>query len=144
MDVMAGLAAASQAIEIAKTLRQVGRDYDAVALKGRIIDLTDKLIDVKGSFQEIKETIEDKDREIQRLKEAARVRAATVERGGMRYPISKDGAGEPQGRPFCSRCDQVDGLMITTADNGRGVVCPQCKSAFGGARQFFWDSDPRS
>ncbi|MGN3974218.1 hypothetical protein [Tsuneonella sp. SYSU-LHT278] len=142
MDIAAGIGAATGAIEIAKAMRQVGRDYDAVLLKGQVVDLMDKLLDVKVALQEAKEEVDAKDRTIQQLQEAARKRVNTVERGGMRYLESHVRMGEPQGRPFCSRCDEVDGLLITTTDNGRGVKCPQCNSVFDHTRVFLWDSDP--
>ncbi|TCJ39699.1 MULTISPECIES: hypothetical protein [Bacteria] len=141
MELAAGISAASSALEIAKAMRQIGKDYDAVVIKGQVVDLMDKLLDVKTALQDAKAETEAKDHEIEQLKQAAQVRVETVERHGMRFRASQVREGEPQGLPFCSRCDQVDGRMITTADNGRGVKCPQCKATFEHARFYLWDND---
>ena len=141
MDVISGLAAASQALEIAKVLRSVGRDYDAVALKGEIIDLMDKLLDIKGALQDAREQIEDRDRTIAQLRASAVTRDATIVRGGLRYQPSDVTEGEPQGLPYCRTCEEVDGRMVSTVSNPnkRGSLCPRCKTENIGAEKFAWD-----
>lgn len=84
MELAAGISAASSALEIAKAMRQIGKDYDAVVIKGQVVDLMDKLLDVKTALQDAKAETEAKDHEIEQLKQAAQVRVKTVERHGMR------------------------------------------------------------
>lgn len=57
MDIFAGLAAAGQALDIAKGLRSIEKSYDTVELKMQVVDLIDKLVDVKGALQDARDEI---------------------------------------------------------------------------------------
>lgn len=47
MDIVGGLAAASQALGIAKALRGIEKDYDAATYRAQIAELIDALTDAK-------------------------------------------------------------------------------------------------
>jgi hypothetical protein len=142
VDIAAGLAAATQAVSIARVMRDVEKAYDAVALKGQIIDLMDKLNDVRSALQDARDALDDKDRELVQLREGMALRATTVLDRGFRYTADPKDPTQPVGAPFCSRCDTVDGrLILTVRGQGRGTVCPQCKTNFDGARRYLWPEE---
>jgi hypothetical protein len=68
MDIMTGLATASQAIKLANELRGIDKAMDAAEFKLKIADLTIALSDIKLALSEAKETISTKDAEITSLK----------------------------------------------------------------------------
>jgi hypothetical protein len=140
LDIAAGLAAASQAITIARAMRDIERSYDTVTLKAQTVDLMDKLIEVRGALQDARDDLATKDRMIDQLKQAAEIRAETVVVAGYRYSISSDDKRQPAGAPFCPRCDTVDGRMIrcTETERGRNAKCPQCKAEFPDALIYLW------
>lgn len=140
VDIAAGISAATQAISIARTLRDVERSYDAVALKGQIIDLMNKLQEVRGALQDAREELDAQREEIGRLQSAFEQRAETVMYAGYRYTADPEDKTKPVGRPFCQRCETVDGRLIlcTESPQGRRAACPQCKTVFADARIFLW------
>jgi len=141
MDIMAGIVAATQAIDIAKALRSVERTYDAVSLKAEISDLMDKLLDAKAALQDARQELGEKESRIAALIAANHARAECVTVRGMRFRPSSARPGEPQGSPYCIRCDEIDGLLVTTVDRvqGGGVVCPECDKIYAHAPMYLWD-----
>ena len=145
VDLISAIGAANQAISIAKAMRDIDKAYDQVALKSQIVDLMDKLQDVRGSLQDVRDAIGEKDAEIAKLSALLDKRSATIEHNGFRYTPSPSDPTKPMGTPFCLRCDQVSHRLVGTVDNvnGRGVICPECKSEYGrGATQFLWSNEP--
>lgn len=57
MDIMTGLATASQAIKLANDLRGNGKAMDAAEFKLKIADLTVALSDIKMALSDAKEEI---------------------------------------------------------------------------------------
>lgn len=132
MDILAGLAAAKQAVDIARTIRDLDNALDQVALKSQIIDLMDKLNDVRSALQDAQDTLRERTAAIEQLKNDLAIREKLVERNGFKYRESKEVAGEPAGFPFCIRCDHVDHRLIPNVTRlmGAGTVCPQCKTEY--------------
>jgi len=132
MDIIAGLAAAKQAVDIARALRDLDNALDQVALKGQIIDLMDKLNEVRGALQDAYDELRERENTIEQLRSSLAIRATTIERNGFRYPESKEAPGHPAGYPYCLRCDHVDNRLIPTVNNpkGRGTVCAQCNAIY--------------
>lgn len=130
MDIASGLAAASQALQIARGLRELDKAYDQVTLKGQIIDLMDKLQDVRGALQDAREALTERDALIAQLRSAKNKKEAAIEKNGYLYREDPLNPGEPTGYPYCRRCDEVDGRMVlcTESEKGRYAVCPQCKA----------------
>ena len=146
MDIAAGLAAAGQAMTILKGLRELDKSYDQVALKGQIVDLMDQVLEIRIALQDAKEALQKKDDEIAGLLAANDLKGATVFHRGYRYPEMPGEPGNPSGRPFCLRCEQADGKLIGTTSNpnGRGVACPECKSAYHDATRFLHHPSERA
>jgi hypothetical protein len=139
MDIASGLTAAAQAIGIARTIRDVDKAYDAVVLKSQIVDLMDKLNDVRAALQDAQDELREKDAKITALGVLVDKRASTIGVGPYRYPESKEEPGKPVGYPYCPRCDEVDHRMIHTVRNNgvRGAFCPQCKNVYTDAGRYF-------
>jgi len=133
MDFIGAMATATKAIEGLKLLRGLEKSFDEASLL-TIADLTTNLADLKIALGEAKSEAAEKDAEISRLKNEFAFRAEnTIESEGFRYEKSSD--GKPQGMPFCTRCEKVDGRLIpiafTMSKAGNKSVCPQCKADFG-------------
>ena len=138
VDIASGLAAAAQAVIIARTIRDVDKAYDAVALKGQVVDLMDKLNDVRAALQDAQDELRAKETKIIALEELVDKRAATIVVGPYRYPESSEERGKPAGYPYCPRCDEVDHRMVHTVRNVgvRGAFCPQCKNVYTDAARY--------
>jgi molybdenum cofactor biosynthesis enzyme MoaA len=143
VDLAAGLASVSQAISIARTIRDVERSFDAVALKTQIVDLMDKLQDVRSALQDARDELEAKESEISQIRQTLERRHETVEQEGYRYTSDPDDPAKPVGPPFCARCEAVDGRLIlcTQSERGMRATCPQCKAVFPDARIWLWPTE---
>ena len=69
MDLMTGISAATQAVQLVKELRSIDRSVDEATFKLKLADLTEALADTKIALSEARETISEKDSEIRSLKE---------------------------------------------------------------------------
>ena len=131
MDIVAGLAAAANAISITKTLKNLEQTYDAAQFKIQIADLLDKLADTKLALTDAKETLAARDGEIVRLKQSQADRCTLVEgEGGYKFRSDED--GKKLGFPICPKCDPVDGRLVQLVQNDdvRSAICPVCSSSF--------------
>jgi hypothetical protein len=130
MDIMTGISAVAQAMNIVKGLREIEKGFDAAEFKLKIADLYSTLADAKVALADAKTEIESKQGEIEALTAQFQVRTATVEYRGHKYERSAD--GKPQGYPYCPICES-NGKMIQTAYSGahRELSCPRCKAAYG-------------
>jgi hypothetical protein len=134
MDFIGAIATATKALEGVKLLMGLEKAFDAASFKIQIADITSKLADLKIALVDAKSEAAEKDAEISRLKNEFAFRAEnTIEAKGFRY--EKSSAGKPQGMPFCTRCEKVDGrlmkIVLTPSNKGTAAICPQCKSEFG-------------
>ena len=87
------------------------KTFDEASFKLRIADITSNLADLKIALGEAKSEAAEKDAEISRLKNEFAFRAEnTIESNGFGYEKSSN--GKPQGMPFCTRCEKVDGRLI--------------------------------
>jgi hypothetical protein len=142
MDFIGAIATATKALEGLKLLMGLEKAFDAASFKMQIADITSNLADLKIALTEAKSEAAEKDAEISRLKqEFAFTSGSTVVVHDYRYQTSRSGG--PQGIPFCTRCEKVDGLLMKLAKTTqhRTLLCPQCKSVFMGATVYGYD-DP--
>jgi hypothetical protein len=131
MDVMVGISAVSQALNVAKQLKEFEKQFNSAEFKLKIAELYSSLADAKMSLADAKETIDAKTAEIAKLKLNFQRRSDDVRVRDFLY--EKAESGHPTGWPFCPRCDEIDGVRIKLAQNDgmRGnVVCPECKAKF--------------
>lgn len=131
MDIMSGIAAATQAIEIAKTLRGIEKEYDAATYRAQIAELIDSLTDAKLALSDAKETIAHRNGEIERLKASFQTRAKLT-KGEGDYDFMADEHGKPLGYPVCPKCENIEGRVVQLKEHelsGTGR-CPVCASIF--------------
>ena len=116
------------------------KTFDEASFKLRIADITSNLADLKIALTEAKSEAAEKDAEILRLKkEFAFAAENTIIAYGSRY--EKSSTGNPQGLPFCPRCEKVDGRLINLAKSiGRHAICPQCKAEFMHVSRYLYDA----
>lgn len=67
MDLMTGLAAAAQALDITKKLRDLSADLDTATYRAQIAELYTALADVKMALSDAKEAIHERDQKIRKL-----------------------------------------------------------------------------
>jgi hypothetical protein len=140
MDIMAGLAALSQALTIAKELRQIEKGFNEAEFKLKVAELYSMLADAKVALADAKTEIEAREAEIKALTGQFQVRAATVEYEGYKYEQGPD--GKPVGWPYCPICEN-EGRMVRTTYSGevRGEgLCPYCKAVYRYVEDFAYPS----
>ena len=131
MDLVSGIAAATQAINIAKSLRTIEKNYDAAAYRAQLADLLNSLTDTKLALSEAKDCLAEREKEILRLKESFETKAKLV-RGKGDYDFPSDENGKPIGYPVCPRCAQLEGRVIQLKEHERSgtAKCPACRDVF--------------
>ncbi|MGX4803992.1 hypothetical protein [Bradyrhizobium guangdongense] len=134
MDIMTGLATASQAIKLANDLRGIDKAMDAAEFKLKIADLTIALSDIKMALSEAKEEISAKEAEITDLKARFKQTTELVEYEGYKYDKGAD--EKPRGAPYCQVCEQKSGLLIHLADFRNVQNCPSCNSKYSNVAFF--------
>jgi hypothetical protein len=130
MDIMTGLSAVTQALNVANWLRGIEKEFDAAEFKMKIADLYSSLAEAKMALADAKTEMDSKQAEIAALLAQFQVRTETVEYDGYKYERGPE--GNPVGYPFCPVCESK-GKMIRTTYSGkeRGeVCCPQCKAVY--------------
>jgi len=115
---------------IVKELREINAQMDQAELKLKIAELTSVLADAKLGLVDATSEIDDRDREISKLKDALRyIEEETIEHKTYRYPKKN---GVPYGLPFCPACldDGRFARMVNSNTPGRPKVCPRCKADY--------------
>jgi DNA-directed RNA polymerase subunit M/transcription elongation factor TFIIS len=142
VDIAAAIGMAAQAIGIAKDLREIDRGVSEGEFKAKMADLYSSLADVKMALADAQEELKAKDNEIALLRKNFENSRELVERYGYKYEAGAE--GQPQGLPFCPRCEQNSGRYYRLAQiaGPRGQVkCPECKSDFTHVTAYRWDND---
>ncbi|MCZ7488212.1 hypothetical protein [Rhizobium rhizogenes] len=128
MDIVAGIAAASQALDLVKKLREIDTDMKAAEVKLQMTDLYVKLADVRIALSDAQSEIKTKDAEIARLKEINEGKLNTFMHGGYRFGI--DDSGNPLRKAFCPSC-LTDGNQIMISQGLAGHdICPRCSGTY--------------
>ncbi len=141
MDIVGGIAAASQALGIAKALRGIEKDYDAAAYKAQIVELIDALSNAKLALVDARENATDLENEIGRLRAAFEAKGALVKgEGDYSYFAGED--GKPLGFPICPSCD-ANGKIIQLKQDGapNKAICPSCDKSFSPVTCFLAGTD---
>lgn len=141
MEILTGIAAAKEALEIAKALKGIEKSYDEAALKARLAELISALADAKMALVDAKEELAKREEEINSLKAAFEQRTKLlVADGGYKYFTST--GGNLTGFPICPSCE-LDGKIVQLKQSGASVValCPKCKSDFNPVTCFVDGAD---
>lgn len=126
MDILGGIAAASQALGIAKALRGIEKDYDAATYKVQIVDLIDALSNAKLALVDARENTAELEAEIARLRASFDAKAKLV-KGAGDYSYFTDDDGKPIGFPACPGCE-AGGRIVQLKQDGptETARCPTC------------------
>lgn len=129
MDWAVALAAAGQAVSIAKDLREIGKGLGEAETKLKLAELYTNLGDVKMALVDAQTEMREKDREIDDLRKSFELRATLVERGDFKFFAGPD--GRAKGMAICPRCETVDGRIIRVVRVlGGHTNCPECKRVY--------------
>lgn len=119
MNISAGIAAVTQAITIAKTLRSIEKSYDEATLKAQLAELVSALADAKLALTEAKESHQKKDKMIAKLKASFEAHGDLITSdGGYKFFVGED--GNPLGYPVCPKCE-IDGKLVQLKQNGGAI-----------------------
>lgn len=124
MDIISGLAAASQALDVAKKLRQFEKSFDEAEFKLQIAELYTALSEVKIALADAKETIAEKDAEIRRLTEIQSGKLPVVRRDGFSFGIEN---GRVLRMPFCPTCEQAGAQNLLSSPIKGKFYCTACQ-----------------
>ncbi|RWQ66211.1 MAG: hypothetical protein EOS85_31315 [Mesorhizobium sp.] len=131
MDIVGGLAAVGQALEIARQLREFEKTFTDAEFKLKLAELYSALSDTKMALADAREAIQERDSEIRRLKVLSDSKVKTVRVGQYNYGIKPD--GKPSSLPFCPTCEQTQGLQIQISHGlGGHNLCPKCQGIYNG------------
>jgi hypothetical protein len=130
MDLASGIAAATQALGIAKTLRSVEKSYDQATYKAQLADLMSALADAKLALTDAREALSAKDKEIAELKTSFAAQAELIVSDGG-YKFFRSESGQPVGFPVCPNCE-LDGKLVQLKQNGAVTQarCPACMTEY--------------
>ncbi|WP_299941165.1 hypothetical protein [uncultured Nitratireductor sp.] len=123
MDIISGLAAASQALDVAKKLRQFEKSFDEAEFKLQIAELYTALSEVKIALADAKETIAEKDAEIRRLTEIQLGNLKVVRRDGFPFGVEN---GKVLPIPFCPTCEQAGTQNLFSSPIKGKFYCSVC------------------
>ena len=91
MDIVAGIAAATEALKLTRELRSIDRELDKAELKLRLIELTDRLLEAKEALQDAKEERRSFEERIKKLETDLQFQGQLADRGGRLYKLNEDG-----------------------------------------------------
>jgi hypothetical protein len=140
MDIPIVLTSLTKGLELLKAIREIDKNFDAATYKGKIAELMSTVADAKNALTEARDELAARDQEIKRLKTNFQLKDDnTVRREDFLFASGED--GEPIGRPYCPRCEQIDGVLIKLTPNEgmRGnMLCPQCKTKYFGVLEYLY------
>lgn len=144
MDIMAGIAAASQALKIGREIREVAKDYENADLKSKIVSLVDSLSDAKSALIDAKEELQNAKADVEDLRSKLRFKVEnTIRRNGLLYEKHADGSISPL--PFCPKCaDSGKFFTVLQERNANDARCPNCATSFATRAIRYWEKEPVS
>jgi Zn finger protein HypA/HybF involved in hydrogenase expression len=132
MDFAAGLAAAAQALNVVKQIRDIDNAMSVAELKAKMADLYGKLADVRMALTDAQEEVRAKDAEIAALKKRQIEMKPMIEAHGFQH---EEVDGKPKGLPFCPNC-LLEGIQIRPVKILQAYQCPRCKSNYSRLNHF--------
>jgi Zn finger protein HypA/HybF involved in hydrogenase expression len=132
MDFAVGLAAAAQALNVVKQIRDIDNAMSVAELKAKMADLYGKLADVRMALTDAQEEVRAKDAEIAALKKRQIEAKPMIEAHGFQH---EEVDGKPKGLPFCPNC-LLEGIQIRPVKVLHAFQCPKCKAHFSRLNHF--------
>lgn len=117
------------ATDIAKSIKDADLSLEKAELKLQIAELVSALADSKISIADIQSVLQEKDDEIERLKNALDLKKKLIRHEGFYYEMNEEGA--PIGEAYCSHCFEARGLAIHVVQHPKQRAeanCPSCKT----------------
>jgi hypothetical protein len=142
MSLVAALSGLKRASEVVAALIRGDVTLEKAELKVKLADVLGELADARTAVIQAREELKDNEREMDRLRDAVRLREEVVRTGDAYF--RKDASGSPSGAPFCSYCIEKDGRFFHLTDHAanRTRVCPHCKNAVEMRRSFLSNGPP--
>lgn len=131
MDVLGGIAAATEGLKLVNELRKIDKEVDKAELKLRLVDLADKLLDAKQALQDAYENQLSLRHEIDDLEAKLKLRASLQDENGLLYELKDDGT--KAGEPYCNLCfvrEEKQFRMrriLAAVHSGEHYLCDNCK-----------------
>ncbi len=130
-SISAAFTAIKSASEILKVIRDAGQKLESAEYNLKFAELTESLSELRIYISELRETISDKEQQIKNLNDTLKIKADIVRYRDAYY--EKDEKGSPTGNPFCSKCWEVNHVLIHLTRNTRPSnidKCPNCGNLF--------------
>lgn len=116
MDIIAGIAAATQGLSILKTVREIDKNFDAATYRSRLADATDALSNAKLALIDAREELAKRDKEIERLQSAFEAKGKLIKgEGDYNYFVGEN--DQPLGFPVCPSCE-AEGRIVQLKQDG--------------------------
>lgn len=138
---MAGIAAASHGLKMAKDIREVTKEFDSVELKAKISALQESLGDAKLALIDAKEDRQKLADEVEELKKKLSFKAErTIRRKGMLYERYEN--GRIALHPFCPKCTDEGKFFTLREQQNRSVLyCPNCSTIYTASSTIFREDE---
>ena len=132
MDIISGLAAIKQTLDITKDLRNIDARISDAEYKLRLADLVELLLEAREALQDAKERERLLNEEVAKLKGKLDRKPLLRDRDGLLFEINESGA--QVGDPFCNQCfvkeDKLYRLQYGPHNFG-SHKCSNCKEIYG-------------
>jgi hypothetical protein len=132
MDVIGGIAAATEGLKLVNELRKIDREVDKAELKLRLVEVADKLLDSKQALQEAQERAFELQKRISALEEQLAQKSRLKDERGLLYEV--DEHGDHIDEPYCNQCYvKVEKPFRLVSDNfagGFGYKCHNCEKVY--------------
>jgi len=110
MDILMGISAIKQTLDITKDLREIDEKVVVAEFKLRLSDIVARLLEAQDALYDAKERERALRLEIERLKSELAKRPSLKDVNGLLYEL--DQSGGHVGEPFCNLCHVKEGLLL--------------------------------
>ncbi|WP_323001804.1 hypothetical protein [Denitromonas sp.] len=122
------LSSIKAATDIAKIVRESGLTLEQAEYKLKLAELVEKLADAKLELASIQDVIDERDRQIKELKEAAIVKGKLSFDPPYYWLVGENGLRDG---PFCQQCYDSSAKLIRLTGFGNGYwECKTCNSNY--------------
>ena len=130
MDIMMGLSAIKQTLDITKDLRDIDDKINVADIKLRLSDIVERLLEAREALYDAKERERELLEKIVQLEAALNKKPRLQDERGLLYEIDESNARK--GEPYCNQCyvkeDKLFRMLSTERATGFGYVCSNCKT----------------
>jgi hypothetical protein len=122
------LSSIKAATDIAKIVRESGLTLEQAEYKLKLAELVEKLADAKLQIASVQEVIDERDRKIKELENAANIRGKLSFAPPYYWLTAEDGNRDG---PYCQQCYDSAAKLIRLTGFGNGYwECKTCKSNY--------------